>query len=410
MKKVKRDSIGKADTSHELAGNGHRKPAAGSQRDTEADIDAAASASKTYRITTGDGHRIHLSPSVASKKRGSGYDPAARKFSGTTETGRAALSTGQPATARKASAYEETTSSVSLVPDARAKTSRSNDGLRLESSDQRSAGQATAKKPVQTDVRFSLAAPQVNSMFFDRRIPARPQSRAPADSVETVSMSDRTAKTPRAPAVVRGADMPAQVNPLLPKKSAPTNLTPTLSLQTPTRRDFSVSTNKFATGSLAKMASTARPTVRMFRREQVDTRKVIEEVERLAVLMREGRRERFLCSENVDVKAARINVQDPAFRKARVGEVLRRFGFEKKERVMGNVKEKVGKNKKMVQYEAKALKSTNTADVGSFRKDLRLVIEEKYDFFVHVDKIKEINRRRDLLYCPPTFKSNQAFD
>lgn len=306
---------------------------------------------------------------------------------------------------RTATHLEDSVSNASYLPESRGRNSKSGDMFRHEASDQKSIAQHTAKKQVTQDVKLSLVAPQANLMLFDRRPSFRVHQKGITDSVESISKSDRTMKQVKPLSELKQLNFNQGGNSLVARRSQAFSISASKPLQSPSKRELNMAVSKITPSNRVQTSIANRQPIRMFRKDQIDTDKVIEEAKSYFKTMEKAKKERFMYSENIDLKIVRTNVRDGRFSKFRTREILAKFQFEKKDRTIGNLKEKIGKNRKMIQYEAKVLKSTNTADINSFRKDLRLVIEEKYDFFVNLDKLKDTFKARSDQYIPSTYSS-----
>lgn len=406
MKKAKRESVRKIEINHDLVMSARRKTFAINKK-ADIEIERNTSASKNYRITTNESQRLPSSPSMSIKFKNNAYDPMHRKFSGASDFYKGSRKRLLTIEIKTATNFEDSVSNASYMPDNRSRANKSGELFRHDASDQKSVAQETARKPISQDIRLSLAAPQTNLMLFDRKPSYRTQSKGlgPTESAESIPRSDRTMKPPKSSSGGKQLEINQSNSQMLTRKSQMFSISTSKHQQSPSGREISFGVSQGAPQQSVKVSAASRQPLRMFRRDQVDTSKVIEEAKSYHAIMNAAKKEKFMYSENIDVSQYRTNVLQDKFSKFRTRDVLQKFSFEKKKRVIGNLKEKIGKNRKMIQYEAKVLKSTNTADIGSFRKDLRLVIEEKYDFFVHIDKIKEIFKEKNNQYVPPLYKS-----
>jgi hypothetical protein len=300
------------------------------------------------------------------------------------------------------------------VPDYRPKKSYLGDLFRHKNEDPTEVTPKNIKRTGHSQLSVTVNTPQTTLNFQEKKPSVNTVFRG-TDSVETVEKSERTVKAVKpyiAPRVMEPApiaSIPLQMaNPLLQRKSQAFTINSNKLAHSPIRRElFTTSKPALPLTMISRVASVQKPVLKMIKRDKADTNKVIAEVNAYKPLIEKAKRPRFEYSECINFRKHRVNVQETGLVKSKVKNLLSNFSFEKKDRVVGNFRERIGKNKKIIQYEAKALKSTNSQDINNFRTQLKLIhLDGKNDyFFVEVSKINQIHKERLENFQPPTFKS-----
>jgi hypothetical protein len=310
---------------------------------------------------------------------------------------------------------EDSLSNASYVPDYKQKKSYFGDLFRHTPVDQAEATPKNMKRTGHSQFSITVNTPQT-SMNFQEKRPSLQAGFKGTDSVETIEKSERTVKAVKpyiAPKHIEQSPvitLPVQMqNHLHKRKSQPFTINAGKPpVQSPVRRElFSTPKPSLPLTMVSRVASVQKPVLKMIKREKTDTNKVIADIDAYKPLIEKAKRPRFEYAECIEFKKHRVNVQEKGLVKSKTKQLLANFSFEKKERVVGNFKERIGKNKKIIQYEAKALKSTNSQDVNNFRTQLKLIhLDGKNDyFFVEVSNINKIHKERLDNFQPPTFKS-----
>jgi hypothetical protein len=311
---------------------------------------------------------------------------------------------------------EDSLSNASYMPDAKAKQIHYGDLFRHDNIEKTESTPKNIKAYPHNAFSVTINTPQTSMNFLEKRSSFR-TVKGGTDSVETVEKSDRTVKPVKPYNLMsKAADVggivsiPLQMaNPLLKKKSQGFTINSIKQAQSPVRRElFANQKTSLPLSVLGRVPSVQKP-IKMVKKEKADTHQIISDLDAYKQLIEKAKKPLFEYSECINFKKHRVNVQESHFGKSKTKQILANFSFQKKERVVGNIKDKIGKNKKIIQYEAKALKSTNSQDINNFRTQLKLIhLENKNDyFFVEVSRINEIYAKRQANYQAPSFKSKR---
>lgn len=312
---------------------------------------------------------------------------------------------------------EDSLSNGSYVPEFKAKKIKFGDFFRHEPVGRIDVTPKNNKRRGMMTFAGDSSTPQVSVNFQEKRASGQTGFRG-TDSVETIEKSERTVKTIR-PYVSQKSSDPSPgpqlvgtpSNPFLKRKSQAFNINSAKPVHNPMRRELFVAPKLPAQMPvLSRATSNPKPVVKMAKKDKTEIYRVISEIDSYKADIEKAKQPAYHYSEAINLKKHRVNVQEAGLCKIKTKRLLSNFAFEKKERVAGNIKDKIGKNKKIIQYEAKALKSTNSQDINNFRTQLKLIhLEGKNDyFFVELSKINQIHKERMQTFQPPPFKSSSG--
>lgn len=169
------------------------------------------------------------------------------------------------------------------------------------------------------------------------------------------------------------------------------------------REAFNISKQNKTQGT--KFLSSSKPTIRTFRKDLINTSNIIKDFE--AVWEEAKRMIDRTCKSMDYMKTGKVRVNLSNIGKENKQNMLSHFRFEKKQRKVNTAKEKLGRNKKAIQYEARAIKKNNEAELNNFKKDLKLLIEDKFEFPLDRPKMESTLIKRTENFVQPAISSRQ---
>lgn len=287
--------------------------------------------------------------------------------------------------------------------------------------DQASVSPSIISKPPHVNMKFTLNNPQTTHLMTERRPSFRINKREETESTHEKPKSEMEQYSIRPPShqvktqhsIVQkpSKDQAQKTMQILKATHAPKfdlsqNQHFQTSMSTYSKKDyFSVSKATTAPKSPVKIVSTVKNPLR----KGVETAKIFKDFEEYKDLPPPRKCKSKDPHKKKAHKLVRVHLKNIG--KDGMKDALTKFKFDKKPRVVTNLKEKIAKNKKMIQYEARSLRKANEAESASFCKDVKLVFDRKYEFALERGKIIRLYEKRDKGFVPSKPKSDSlVFD